>query len=541
MPPFGQVPLSEEPSERPLGLAVLRDMGIAVGDHPTEAAERRRLDANRSLDRSQRAARGQFFTPAPAASLIASMLTDCKTERVRLLDPGAGTGALTAAAVEHFAGLGVRKLEVVTWEIDPQLHTPLRATLEHCTAWAAEQEMSIRWDLRDGDYIEATAAALASELGTSLERFDAIVMNPPYRKVNGGSPERIALERVGLPITNLYTAFLALAAAQLNRGGVLAAITPRSFANGRYAAPFRRFFFERVGIEQLHLFESRADVFADADVLQENVVFSVRREEESRRVRLSFSHGIEDVPRVREVPVAEILQPDDPQRFLRIPGEERDTEVAAQMAALPSSLEDLGVAVSTGRVVEFRAREFLQMTPAPGAAPLVRPNHLKDSRVRWPDLDRRGKPNALAIDPASEKLLLPNGAYVVVKRLTAKEEPRRVRAAVCDPSSAPGKWIAFENHLNVFHRQNRSLPDDFAHGLAAYLNSSFVDCYVRQFNGHTQVNATDLRHLRYPSAEGLVGLGVAVMKEEPIAQEEVDGLVAPVLGDPAAGTLLRAA
>ena len=516
-------------------------MEVVIKDHPIEAAERLRLEAGRSLDRVQRAALGQFFTPAPAAALIASMLTGCEADSVRLLDPGAGTGSLTAAAVEHFARLGVRVLEVIAWEIDPQLHTLLRGTLEHCATWAAEQGMTLQWDLRGGDYIQATAAALAGELGTELERFEAIVMNPPYRKVNGGAPERIALERVGLPITNLYTAFLALAAAQLNRGGVLAAITPRSFANGRYAEPFRRYFFERVGVEQLHLFESRAHVFADADVLQENVIFSARREAEPQRVRLSFSHGAGDPPRVREVPSEEILQPDDAQYFLRIPGEERDTEVAAAMAALPSSLEDLGIAVSTGRVVEFRAREHLRMRPEPGTAPLVRPNHLKDSRIRWPGSDSRGKPSALAVDPASEKLLLPNGTYVVVKRLTAKEEARRVRAAVCDPSSAPGGWIAFENHLNVFHRENRSLPDDLAHGLAAYLNSSFVDRYVRQFNGHTQVNATDLRHLRYPSAERLAELGAVAMRDKPIAQEEVDALVTPVVGETAVAVLRRAA
>ena len=516
-------------------------MGVVVQDHPTEAAERRRLDVASSLDPPHRTALGQFFTPSPAASLIASMLTGCDTRRVRLLDPGAGVGSLTAAAVEHFLRLGVREVNVVAWEIDEQLHSPLRATLEHCATWAAGQGLSMRWDLRGGDYIEATAAALAGELGTELEQFDAIITNPPYRKVNRGTPERLALERVGLPITNLYTAFLALAATQLDPGGVLAAITPRSFANGRYSAPFRHFFFNRVGIEHLHLFESRAHVFADADVLQENVVFSARRNAKPRRVRLSFSHGVEDQPRVREVPAEEIIRPDDPQRFLRIPGEEQDTEVAETMAALPSALEDLGITVSTGRVVEFRSREHLRVTPEPGAVPLIRPNHLKDSEVRWPDVGGRGKPNALTIGPASEKLLLPNGAYVLVKRLSAKEEPRRVRAAVSDPSAAPGRWIAFENHLNVFHQDNEGLPDDLAHGLAAYLNSSFVDRYVRQFNGHTQVNATDLRHLRYPSVERLCDLGVTVLRDGPSTQEEVDGIVEPTLRDPAVVALQGAA
>lgn len=516
-------------------------MGVVVQECPTDAAELRRLAAAGSLDLRQRAFLGQFFTPAPAARLIASMLTTCDARHVRMLDPGAGVGSLTAAAVEHFVRVGVQELAVVAWEIDEQLHPPLRATLEHCAAWAAEHGLSVSWKLRGGDYIGATAAALAGQLGTDLEQFDAIIMNPPYRKVNGGSSERLALERIGLPITNLYTAFLALAAVQLNPGGVLTAITPRSFANGCYSEPFRRFFFDRVGIEQLHLFESRAHVFADADVLQENVILSARRNAKSSTVRLLFSHGIDDAPRVRDVPAEEIIRPDDPHRFLRIPGEDQDTEVAELMAALPCSLEDLRIAVSTGRVVEFRAREHLRITPEPGTAPLIRPNHIEGSGVRWPAAERRGKPNALAIHPASKKLLLANETYVLVKRLTAKEEPRRVRAAVCDPTSAPGRWIAFENHLNVFHRDNRGLPKVLAHGLAAYLNSSFVDRYVRQFNRHTQINATDLRHLRYPSVDRLKDLGAAIPRDAPISQEELDEIVDPALRRPAATALQAAA
>lgn len=516
-------------------------MAVVVQDYPAEVAERRRLDAASLLEPSHRAALGQFFTPSAAAGLIASMLTGCEAHRMRLLDPGAGVGSLTAAAVEHFVGLGIRELDIVAWEIDERLHPHLRATLEECVAWAGGKGLSIEWELRGGDYIEATAAALAGELGAELERFDAIVMNPPYRKVNGGSSERRALERVGLPITNLYTAFLALAASQLDPGGVLAAITPRSFASGLYSAPFRHFFFDRVAIEHLHLFESRAHVFADADVLQENVIFSARRGEGPRKVRLSLSQGVDDSPRVREVPAGEIVRRDDPQRFLRIPGEEEDTEVAEAMTTLPASLAELGIAVSTGKVVEFRAREHLRARPEPGAAPLIRPNHLKDSEIRWPDTGGRGKPNALAVDPASEKLLLPNEAYVLVKRLTAKEEARRVRAAVCDPSAVPGSSIAFENHLNVFHQERRGLPADLAHGLAAYLNSSFVDRYVRQFNGHTQINATDLRHLRYPSIERLCALGDTVQRDRPACQADLDAVVNLFLLDTPAGAVQEAA
>ena len=42
-----------------------------------------------------------------------------------------------------------------------------------------------------------------------------------------------------------------------------------------------------------------------------------------------------------------------------------------------------------------------------------------------------------------------------------------------------------------------------AKGLWAFLNSSALDLYFRQFNGHTQVNATDLRNVRFPTARSV--------------------------------------
>jgi adenine-specific DNA-methyltransferase len=120
-------------------------------------------------------------------------------------------------------------------------------------------------------------------------------------------------------------------------------------------------------------------------------------------------------------------------------------------------------------------------------------------------------------------LLLPNEHYVVVKRFSAKEEPRRVMAARCIPEVfGDASDIAFENHLNVFHKDGQGLDSEVAAGLAAYLNSDLVDEFVRQFNGHTQINATDLRKLRYPSTTQLRELG----KEEGEPRDQaLDGTI----------------
>ncbi len=63
--------------------------------------------------------------------------------------------------------------------------------------------------------------------------------------------------------------------------------------------------------------------------------------------------------------------------------------------------------------------------------------------------------------------------------------------------------LGFENHLNVFHEDKHGLPETLAYGLAVFLNTTAVDENFRRFNGHTQVNATDLRLMKYPEPTDL--------------------------------------
>src|SRR6185312_10331033 len=100
-------------------------------------------------------------------------------------------------------------------------------------------------------------------------------------------------------------------------------------------------------------------------------------------------------------------------------------------------------------------------------------------------------------------LLVPEGLYVLTKRFSSKEEKRRIVAAIYDPADVASGDVGFENHLNYFHEDGQGLDRTLALGLRAYLNSTLVDLYFRQFSGHTQVNAGDLRRLRYPSLEQL--------------------------------------
>lgn len=121
-----------------------------------------------------------------------------------------------------------------------------------------------------------------------------------------------------------------------------------------------------------------------------------------------------------------------------------------------------------------------------------------------------------------EKTLFPKGFYVAVKRFSTKEEVKRIVASIITPGDFVTEKMAFENHLNIFHHEKKSLEENLAYGLVCYLNSTFIDEKFRLFSGHTQVNATDLRNLPYPEKEILCKIGAELKKSEEWSQELFD-------------------
>jgi len=456
-----------------------------------ESIDRTRLEVSPTLDPKRRVKLGQFMTPGSIASFMAGMF-DVLPADIRLLDAGAGMGMLTAAYVAEALGrdLPPRSIDVTCYEVDERLASILDDTLAECDHQCARAGVAFTSRVIRDDYILQSAEPLLRE----QRSYNCAILNPPYGKINQTSEWRLGLRSLGIETVNLYTAFVAVALGQMEEGGEIVAITPRSFCNGPYYEPFRRILLTGSAIENLHVFESRRSSFKDDEVLQENIIFRLRKGVEQGDVALST-----DEVDAQRVPFSNIVVPTDRHAFIRLPVSGND--LADSVQALPCLLVDLGIKVSTGRVVDFRTRENLRKEPGDDTVPLIYPQHFCDGGIQWPIPNFR-KHNALADNECTSKLITPAGIFVLTKRFTAKEEKRRLVATIYN-----GERAGFENHLNYFHKFGEGLPIDLAMGLAAFLNSDAVDQYFRIFSGHTQVNATDLRNLHYPSRRQLEALG----------------------------------
>lgn len=481
--------------------------------------EQTRLQVSKKTEARKKSQLGQFLTPAKTAAFMASLFPDAKGN-CYLLDAGAGIGSLSDAFLERWrtGGFHFAQVKLDAFEIDDSLHIHLRETL-------ARYRDQLRFSavVRGDDFIHVATEALSGSFFSAVApQYTHAILNPPYKKINSSSVYRLALRSVGIETVNLYSAFVALAVALAAPGGQIVAIIPRSFCNGPYYRPFRDFILEHTAIHHIHLFESRNKAFKDDEVLQENVIIRLERGGQQGLVTITTStdDSLANLATL-EHPFDRIVFPDDQERFIHVPTslEKNPIELSP---VVRYTLAELGIKVSTGPVVDFRLREHLRDMPEVGTVPLVYTGTLSTTGMVWP-VPSLKKPNAILRNEVTEKWLYPNGFYCVVRRFSSKEEKRRVVANVIEPSAfGDHSALGFENHINLFHENKHGLPELLARGLAVFLNTKAVDENFRRFNGHTQVNATDLRLIKYPSREALIELGKWAKQNSKITQDMID-------------------
>jgi len=467
--------------------------------------EKEHLGTISELDSDTKAANGQFMTPVVIARAMAEFFDTPSNVPIRLLDPGAGTGALTFAFLEMLMRRGYKSssVQVVAVEQDCKLAKKLKRN----ASFAIREYETTNWNLDikiiNDDFISSTVRTLKPQLGEGgdqFNRFTHVIMNPPYLKLSASSNERMLLDSVGMPVNNLYSAFMALSMALLEEGGHMVAITPRSFCNGPYFRPFRKRLLNQASFRRIHVFGRRDSAFKEDDVLQENIISYLEKMPARDVVRISKTADRSfKESSIRLVPSSQIVNPLDPDLIIRIPANTHDDYVLERMSQFSNRIKSIGLDVSTGPVVDFRVKEHIQIGISEDAVPLIYSAHFRDQSIDWPLVNGK-KPNAIRINAATNKWLLPNGNFTLIKRFSSKEERRRIYPACYFPIKTFEK-IGFENHLNVIHSKHSGIDETLSRGIVSYLSSTIVDLYFRQFSGHTQVNASDLRTMPFPSLE----------------------------------------
>lgn len=475
-------------------------------------------------DDEHKKAWGQYFTPEPLARFAAGLVETDPSPRggcVRILDPGAGTGILGLSLAERL----LREHATLTVHLTAVEHEPsaaerLAVILEHARA-AHGRRLSV--ELIVADFLTLAEVTLG---GSPLQPFDLAIANPPYFKLSPADPR-------GGDAPNIYARFMDVTATLLRPAGKLCFIIPRSFTSGYYFRRFRRRFHHGMELQRVHVFESRRDAFRVDKVLQETIIVVYAKQSPRREVpvRISASSGTDDMAGAvpLEVSRSEVVDLDG-DAVVNLPTSQDSVELAEKFRRWGCTLESLGLQVSTGPVVPFRAVEQLEREASEATVPMLWLQHVRANAVDWPLGDAFRKREHIRRD-AGPKLLVENRNYVLLRRFSAKEEQRRLTAAPLLSKRFAAPLLGLENHLNYIHAIDGELSPAQARGLAAFLNSAVVDAYFRSFSGNTQVSATELRSLPMPPMRALERLGRMVSKRAALHAIE-DAIGEQLVGHP---------
>ncbi|WP_020404863.1 BsuBI/PstI family type II restriction endonuclease [Gracilimonas tropica] len=501
-------------------------------DNFLEHIDQYRLITSEQIDEERKSAFSQYFTPSEIARFMASLFENFDKD-ISLLDPGAGVGSLSAAFVEKVINdeVEIETLQITCYEKDEELIEVLNNSLSACRNHLKLNNAELKTEVKNQDFIHEVAQILSKENGlfsSETQKYSHCIMNPPYQKINSKSEYRKELRSVGIETSNLYAGFMALAIKLLKDRGEIVAIIPRSFCNGVYFRPFRKFLLDELNIKQVHVFNARNKAFKDDEVLQENIIIHGIKDKEQGNIKITTSQDSSfDSVTERVVTPDKVIKPEDKDQMIHITTNNFDQMVVDHINVFTNSLADLGLKVSTGPVVDFRLKDAIQNEPDSETYPLIYPSHLNNGRVKWPKPNGR-KANAIKMTHESRKYLMISGWYVLTRRFSSKEERRRIYASEYNPTNIDSEFVGFENHLNVIHQNKKGLDKDLARGIKIYLNSTLVDQYFRQFSGHTQVNATDLKRIKYPDLETLKELGKKAGQEHQ-SQKEIDQLIETII------------
>ena len=201
--------------------------------------------------------RGAFFTPDEITRFMANWAI--RTPGDRVLEPSAGDAAFLVAAVDRLRELNSHKDSRPTVDgVEIHAHSAR-------VAQQRVREAGGKAQIRHSDFFTVAPEPI----------YDTVIGNPPYIRYQDFSGEsrarsREAALRGGVSLTGLassWAAFTIHSAMFLKQGGRLGLVLPAELLSVNYAAPVRRFLFNRFRDVQLVLFDEQVFPEAEADVV----------------------------------------------------------------------------------------------------------------------------------------------------------------------------------------------------------------------------------------------------------------------------------
>ena len=486
----------------------------------------------REKSKSENIRLGRLFTKKDTARLMAEMLElDGNKSVYTILDPGAGTGILAAAAIEEICtkAPSVKQIFVTCYENDPAFIPMLYDNLERIRKKCRHDfGVKVFITVYEENYLtDSKNHYTVSFYGKIVEdKFDIIIANPPQDFIEKGSAEALAVGGVTQLKINSAFLFAALASRHLEEGGQLVVVLPTQVASASQLTSFRKEMAENLALNRIHLFVGAQKNAKRAVPLKKNIVLGYKKAEKPSVITVTTSTDSgKELTKLPELDYTFVV--DETDGTLTLPKSVEDTMIVQHISRLPETLSSLGLKISTGLVIDSKCEGLLFTEPNKNTLPLLRPSAIKNGQINFPQPVKRQY-----IAAVDSRLVQKNKNMIIIKRVPAKSDERFLNSAIYMAAQLPAyKYISTHNKVNFIDTKdkNEELSPRLAFGLFALLNSTIYDRYLSIISKSKQINAKEMRDLPLPPKNVIENIGIRLMQLRQTNVVSCDKIVNPTL------------
>ena len=313
-------------------------------------------------------------------------------------------------------------------------------------------------------------------------KFDYLFGNPPYSKnINQEDKKKylsIYRDSIG-GHPNLCTLFIHKSIDMLAENGVLGYLVAAPYISAYYNRRLRKMIAEKTTLLEVLRFEDRKKVIEG--ILQELSIIIFKKKKPTKDYTLTVAMTEDSQSLLQnnlnktKVSFSKFRHNSNYGNEFLIARSLIDYQIEDKIRLLGKPLSKYAE-IHTGEVIQFRSVPQLSNSPKEGFYPLLKIENVK--------LFKTTKEYDTWFKPKKGIQYIHKGKVILIKRLTSKEQPRRLISALFEDKS-----FAIDNKLNLIipYEEKNSLC------ILGLLNSKLIDYYFRLYSSNTQVSANELR------------------------------------------------
>ena len=476
---------------------------------------------------------GRLFTKKDTARRMAEMFDlDPDRRSYTVLDPGAGTGILSAALVEEICKKvpACRQIFLTCFETDPLFLPMLRDNLERIRKKCRhDYDVKLFSTVYAENYIvDSKHHYTVTFFDAEPDTYDLIICNPPADLVGKASEEASSAGGVTQVKINQAFLFAKMASRQLEEDGQLVIVLPTTVASAASLSAYRMDMAKTLSVRKIHLFIGVQKNRNRAIPLKKSIILGYGKCGHPQTVDVTVSTDAGKPENTETLPPLDydfVVDPAD--GSLTLPKSIEETKIVRYISDFPETLTSLGLRMSTGRVIDSRCRDLLFTDRIKGTVPLIRPAAIRDGGISFPlPIPKQ------YLAPMNTGLLQKNKNMVIIKRIPAKSDERFVNAAIYLAAQLPEyRYISTHNKINFIDTKdpNGEICARLAFGIFALLNSTLYDRYLSIVSKSKQINSKEMRSLPLPPRNIIENIGLRLMAERQTTVKACDAIVNPTL------------